>query len=206
MDCPPGGGVSSHSSVPHHAADRDGLLEVSQTQTSIPKACSTAGASLVMPPTDPSETNPPSSSLIASFHCHSCFGVGGPAHRCVWFFQFVCFTFRHLWGRFLFGAHVYEPASVSHTNSLVVNTCPCAEQEAHHAGKGVRGVDRGPSCVFFCWTDLTAFWWSNYKDRATGSSGMVNELQIIAEKVLIWCSADPPPAQWSLSAHSLFSC
>lgn len=30
VDCAPDGGVHSHSVVPHHAADRDGLLEVKQ--------------------------------------------------------------------------------------------------------------------------------------------------------------------------------
>lgn len=40
-------------------------------------------------------------------------------------------------------AHVYEPASVSHTNSLVASTCPCAEQEAHHPGKGGQWCRQG---------------------------------------------------------------
>lgn len=77
------------------------------------------------------------------------------------------------------------PGSCSTTAFLPSLTCtsyikPITLPGEEHETWRPCSASRGPSCVFICWANSQPCYWSpsNYTGQATGTCGMVNELQI----------------------------
>lgn len=95
----------------------------------------------------------------------------------VWIFQLVCSTFRPIYKTSV--SYTVRSLCSSLTNLVIRLACSLYRRPITPRIR-VSSASRGPSCVFICWTNFQAFYWStsNCTGQATGSCGMVNELQI----------------------------
>ncbi len=106
------------------------------------------------------------------------------AHVHVWVFQLVSSTFSSInLGCVGFVHIVYACLCVTLTAWRVA--CMLYIRPISLWGGGQEtwrpcSASRGPSCVFICWANFQPRYWSpcNYTGQATGTCGMVNELQI----------------------------